>query len=139
MRARLTIAVGIAIMPVLLLSNLPAQEGTAERIGKRIDQGLDELREDVQQAWTDVRKSVDKLSVQGRVYGRLRWDKALAKEPIEVDVQEKDIVVLTGRVPDQEARQKAIQLAKDTLGVRDVVDHLQVEPRQQAEEPNPDT
>ena len=132
MRTRLITIVGFAILPAFLLSELPAQEGAAERIGKRLDRGLEELREEVKQAWTDVRKSVDKLSVQGRVYGRLRWDKALAEEPIDVSMQDKNIVVLTGRVPDDDTRQKAIQLAKDTVGVRDVVDQLQVNPRQQA-------
>jgi osmotically-inducible protein OsmY len=132
MRTRLITIVGFAVLPAFLLSELPAQEGAAERIGKRLDRGLEELREEVKQAWTDVRKSVDKLSVQGRVYGRLRWDKALAEEPIDVSMQDKNIVVLTGRVPDDDTRQKAIQLAKDTVGVREVVDQLQVNPPQQA-------
>ena len=127
MRYLLPILVGVAVVPALLLTELPAQEGTAERIGRRIDQGLEQLTEEVRQTWTEVRKSVDQLGVQGRVYGRLRWDKALAEEPIDVDVEEKSTVVLTGRVPDEESRQKAIQLAEDTVGVREVVDHLRVE------------
>ena len=129
MRTRKVIILASAILPVLLLSELPAQEGTAEKLGRRLDQGLEQLSQEVQEAWADVRKSVDKLSVQGRVYGRLRWDKSLAEEPIEVDVEGKDIVILAGRVPDEPTRQKAIQLAKDTVGVREVLDRLLVEPR----------
>jgi osmotically-inducible protein OsmY len=109
-------------------AELPAQEGTAEQIGRRIDQGLEQLREEVQEAWGDVRARLDKLSVQGRVYVRLRWDKLLAEEPIDVSVEAKDVVTLTGRVPNEEARQKAVQLSKDTVGVRDVIDRLQVDP-----------
>ena len=135
MRIALLILVGMA-MSALLLSEVPAQEGTAERIGKRIDENLKELTEEVQHAWADVRKSVDQLGVQGRVYGRLRWDKAFAKEPIDVDIDEKDTVVLTGRVPNDQAREKAIQLAQDTVGVGEVIDRLRVEPRQQIQQPN---
>jgi hypothetical protein len=136
MRTALSISVGIAIL-LALLSELPAQEGAAERIGRRIDRGLDELTEEVREAWTDVRKQVDELGLQGRVYGRLRWDKALAEEPIDVEVEEKDTVILTGRVPDERTRKKAVRLANDTVGVREVIDRLQVEPRRQAPEPNP--
>jgi hypothetical protein len=138
MRTCLALIVGVAIMPVLFPSELPAQEGAAESIGRRINRGLEELKEEVKQAWTEVRKTVDKLGVQGRVYGRLRWDKALAEEPIEVSMQDKETVVLTGRVADEQTRQKAIQLTNDTVGVREVVDQLEVEPRQQPQAPAPD-
>jgi hypothetical protein len=129
MRTRFLIVAAGAILPAVLLSELPAQEGTAEKIGRRIDRGLEQLGQEVQEAWAEVRKTVDKLGVQGRVYGRLRWDKALADEPIEVDVEGKDVVALTGRVPDEAARQKAVQLARDTVGVREVLDRLRIEPR----------
>jgi osmotically-inducible protein OsmY len=128
MRARIIIAV-VALMSVPMVSNLPAQDGAAEKIGRRIDRGLEQLSQEVQEAWSDVRDRVDRLGVQGRVYGRLRWDKAFADEPIEVEVEGKDVVVLTGRIPDELVRQKALQLAKDTVGVREVVDRLRLENR----------
>jgi osmotically-inducible protein OsmY len=131
MRTRITTFAAIGTVLALFLSDLPAQEGTAEKIGRRIDKGLEQLSQEVQEAWTDVRAKVDKLGVQGRVYGRLRWDKSLAEEPIEVDVEGKDVVVLSGRVPDEETRQKALRLARDTVGVRDVLDRLRIEPRGQ--------
>jgi osmotically-inducible protein OsmY len=130
MRTRISIFAALGILLALVLSDSPAQEGAAEKIGRRIDRGLEQLSQEVQEAWTDVRAKVDKLGVQGRVYGRLRWDKALAEEPIEVDVEGKDDVVLSGRVPDEETRQKALRLARDTVGVREVLDRLQIVPRQ---------
>jgi hypothetical protein len=140
MRTAFSISVGIAIL-LALSAKLPAQEkGTGESIGRRIDRGLEQLTEEVREAWAKARKSVDQLGVQGRVYGRLRWDKALADQPIDVDVEQKSTeeestVILTGRVPDEDARKKAIELAQDTVGVREVIDRLQIEPRPQAEEP----
>jgi osmotically-inducible protein OsmY len=139
MRTALSISVGIAIL-LALSSELPAQEGTAERIRRRIDEGVEKLTEEVREAWTDVRKRVDELGVQGRVYGRLRWDKALADEPIDVAVEKKSTdeqstVILTGRVNDEDARKKAIELAQDTVGVREVIDRLQIEPRPEVQDP----
>jgi hypothetical protein len=139
MRTARYICFGIAIL-LAIHSESSAQERAGESIGRRIDRGLERLSEEVREAWTDVRKRVDELGVQGRVYGRLRWDKALADEPIDVDVEKKSTeqestVILTGRVLDEHARKKAIELAQDTVGVRQVIDRLQVEPRPQVKEP----
>jgi hypothetical protein len=138
MRIALSISVGIAIL-FAILSELPAQEGAGESIGRRIDRGLEQLTDEVREAWAKARREVDQLGVQGRVYGRLRWDKALAEQPIDVDVDQKSTdeestVILTGRVPDERARKKAIELAQDTVGVREVIDRLQIEPRPEVEE-----
>ncbi len=140
MRTAFSISTAITIL-LALSSESPAQErGTGESIGRRIDRGLEQLTEEVREAWAKGRKSVDQLGVQGRVYGRLRWDKALADQPIDVDVDQKSTdeestVILTGRVPDEDVRKKAIELAQDTVGVREVIDRLQIEPRPQVEEP----
>jgi osmotically-inducible protein OsmY len=139
MRTALSTSVVIAIL-LALPSDSPAQEqGTAERIRRRIEEGAGKLAEEVREGWADVRRRVDELGVQGRVYGRLRWDKALADDPINVDVEKKSTdedstVILTGRVPDEEAHIKALLLAQDTVGVRDVIDRLQIEPRPQAQD-----
>ena len=135
MRKLFPIGVVIAISFSCLSVDAPAQEGTAEQIGERIDRGLEQLGEKLRSTWADIRKSVDELGVRGRVYGRIRWDKSLADLAIDIQVQEKDVVVLAGVVPDEVMRNKAVQLAHDTVGVREVVDKLQVTPRQGAVEP----
>jgi hypothetical protein len=141
MRTALSISIGIAIL-VALPSELSAQEeGAGESIGRRIDRGLDKITAEVREAWAKARREVDELGVQGRVYGRLRWDKALADEPIDVAVEkestdQESTVILTGRVPNERARKKALQLAQDTVGVREVIDRLQIKLRQ-AQDPNP--
>src|SRR5262245_56238646 len=53
------------------------QPGTASQIGEKIDRGLNQIGAELNQAWAEARKSVEKMGVQGRVYGRLRWDKDL--------------------------------------------------------------
>jgi hypothetical protein len=103
-----------------------AQPGVGERVGESVDRGLSRLGEKLRRGWADIRRSVDELTVQGRVYGRLHWDKALASAPIEISVQNENIVTLTGAAPDESARHTAVMLAENTVGVSKVIDHLTV-------------
>jgi hyperosmotically inducible protein len=102
------------------------QPGVGERVGETVDRGLTNIGNRLRKTWADFRKSVDELSVQGRVYGRLHWDKAIGSAPIEITVQNENIVTLSGSVPNEAARHTAVSLANDTVGVRQVVDRLTV-------------
>jgi hyperosmotically inducible periplasmic protein len=103
-----------------------AQTGTAERIGEQIDRGLSQIGAELRQAWGEVRQSVEKMGVQGRVYGRLHWDKALDGATFDINVRENNVVVISGKVANAVAKQKAEQLARDTIGVSSVVNELAV-------------
>jgi hypothetical protein len=127
----------LTIAGFVLFGKISAQEQAApdpaapntnvgERIGESVDRGLNQLGEKLRRGWADIRKSVDELTVQGRVYGRLRWDKALANAPIEITVQNENVVTLSGTVADEAARMSAVKLAEDTVGVRKVVDNITV-------------
>jgi hyperosmotically inducible periplasmic protein len=127
----------LAIVGFVFFGTLAAQEratpdpaapnsNVGERIGESVDRGLNQLGEKLRRGWADIRKSVDELTVQGRVYGRLRWDKALATAPIEIAVQNENVVTLSGTVADEVARMSAVKLAQDTVGVGKVVDNLTV-------------
>jgi hyperosmotically inducible periplasmic protein len=100
--------------------------GTAEQIGEKIDRGLTQIGAELTQAWAEVRKSVEKMGVQGRVYGRLRWDKALEDATLEIKVRDDQAVVLVGKVASPAAKHKAEQLARDTVGVTSVVNELTI-------------
>jgi len=100
------------------------QPGTAAQIGEKIDRGLSQIGAELSQAWSDVRRSVEKMGVQGRVYGRLHWDKALEGANLEVTVRDSQVVVLSGHVTTATAKLKAEQLASDTVGVSGVVNEL---------------
>lgn len=103
-----------------------AQQGFGERLGQQLDQGVDRLSSELREGWASLRKTVDRMGVQGRVYSRLRWDKQIATSEIDVDVQDEDVVVLRGQVSDDTAKRKAVRLASDTVGVNRVVDELTV-------------
>ena len=134
MRALLSLAiVCVATLPALS-DEVPAasqpsatpQPSVGERVGESVERGLTKLGEKVRKTWADFRRSVDELSVQGRVYGRLHWDKAIGSAPIEISVKDENVVTLSGSVPNEAARQAAVKLANDTIGVRQVVDHLTI-------------
>lgn len=103
-----------------------SEPGVGKRIGESVDRGLNTLGQRIRKTWADVRQSVDELTVQGRVYGRLHWDKALEKAPIEISVKDESTVVLSGTVADESAHTTAVQLAQGTIGVGKVVDNLMV-------------
>ncbi len=105
---------------------LAAQDGIGQRIGQSIDQGLSRLQGEVQEGWKALKQTVDRLGVEGRVYSRLRWDKEVATSMIDVDATEAGVVTLKGQVRDPAAKQKAVRLAGDTVGVNRVVDQLTV-------------
>ena len=102
------------------------QPGTATQIGEKIDRGLTQIGTELSQAWAEARKSVEKMGVQGRVYGRLHWDKALEGAKFEISVRDNQVVVLSGNVANAAAKEKAEQLASDTVGVSSVVNELTV-------------
>jgi hypothetical protein len=107
------------------------QPTTGRRIGEKIDEAAGALRRDAEKAGAAVREgfhkakaSVNAMGIEARVYGRLRWDKALDGASIDVSAASDGTVTLTGTVANAAARAKAVQLAADTVGVSRVVDQL---------------
>jgi hypothetical protein len=106
----------------------PQQPGLGERIGERVDSGLNRLGSELRRGWAEIRGGVDRLTVQGRVYSRLRWDKATTDSSIEIQVQDENVVTVIGNVRDEKTRDKVLSLTADTVGVEKVIDRLQVVP-----------
>jgi hyperosmotically inducible periplasmic protein len=121
----------------------PPQEGVAAKAGEKIDDvgraikkgienaesavrdGLKQTGGTVRETFTKTRESVQGMGVLSRVYGRLHWDKTLNSTTLFVKA-EGGTVTLRGAVPDEDARQTAIDLAKDTVGVTHVIDQMTV-------------
>ena len=126
---------GTVVLCVIVSAVVQGQEGTGEQVGKKVDKTVDELREGakivagrVQKGIEDVRASVERLGVEGRVYARLHWDKALHGASVSVDVDKDGNTTLRGTVLDEKAKAKAEQLAGDTVGVQRVVNELKIQP-----------
>jgi hyperosmotically inducible protein len=131
MRTIMAIGVAAFLIAASIAAEPAAQEkqpGLGEQIGEQVDRGVEQLGQQLQRGWAEVRQTVDRLGIQGRVYGRLHWDKALNQASIDIEVQGQDVVVLTGTVPSEAARATAAKLAQDTVGVRQVTNNLAVAP-----------
>ena len=126
---KLTTVFGICILSAMVAVQAPADDGVGEKIGKKIDRSVNSIISGVQKEWAQMRQSIEKMGVQARVYGRLHWDKALESATLDIETREGHVIVLKGRVADLEAKQKAVQLASDTVGVSGVVDELSIAPR----------
>ncbi|MGV3483497.1 MAG: BON domain-containing protein [Planctomycetaceae bacterium] len=103
-----------------------APDGIGERIGQQLDEGINRLSSELREGWASLRQSVDRMGVQARVYSRLRWDKQIATMDIDIDSGDAGVVTLRGRVRSAAAKAKAVELARDTVGVERVVDELAV-------------
>lgn len=125
---------GIALTAVAALAVHPAQAqdpGPGEKLGEKLDGAATTIKRAVGRAgetmkdqFERAKASINAMGVESRVYGRIRWDKALDKASIDVTAAKDGTVTLTGTVADLTAKAKAVQLAADTVGVSHVVDQL---------------
>jgi hypothetical protein len=71
-----------------------------------------------------IRGNWNELTLDARVLARLRWEKELEGVNIHVRHVGQGVVELHGTVPELSRRQKAVAVARATVGVNDVVDAL---------------
>jgi osmotically-inducible protein OsmY len=98
----------------------------SKRTSNQIREGAKDVANQLEEGFEKVRASVDRMSVAGRVYARLRWDKALNNASISVDVSKDGVTTLHGTVGNEAAKKKAEDLARDTVGVDRVTNELEV-------------
>jgi hyperosmotically inducible periplasmic protein len=121
----------------------PPPDGIAAKAGEKLDElgrsirrgienaeesvreGINKTGGTVREGFTKTRESVQGMGVLSRVYGRLHWDRSLNSSTLFVKA-EAGVVTLRGSVADEAARDKAVDLAKDTVGVTHVIDQLVV-------------
>ena len=97
------------------------------KIRRGLEKGIDSARGAVRETFAQTQDRVHEMSVEARVYGRLHWDKMLTSSSLELSAEARGIVTLRGTVPSKEARERAVQLTMDTVGVTRVIDQLNVQ------------
>jgi hypothetical protein len=135
---------GAAQEPKDLPPTPPPQQpkgGVGEAIGETVDsvvqgikRGARATTETLQEQFQRARASVQNMGVQARVYSRLHWDKELNDAKIDLEVKD-GTATLRGTVRSLKAKAKAIELARDTVGVDRVEDHLTIEPASPEDQP----
>ena len=103
-------------------------QGVAERVGNGLDNAGRGIKHGIQNAFAKTQNAVHNQDVLSRVYSRIHWDKTLVGSTLELEVLDGGTAVLRGGVPDAASKQRAIILARDTVGVTQVVDQLTVLP-----------
>jgi hyperosmotically inducible periplasmic protein len=108
---------------------------TGQKVGEKIDEvvqdikgGLRKAGNAVKEEFSKAKTAVNNMGVESRVYGRIHWDKALNDASIELASTDDGVITLKGSVADAKAKTKAVELAKETVGVTKVVDQLAVRP-----------
>lgn len=105
-----------------------AQLGVAERAGEALDNAGRNIRRGVETAIERGRAPIVDRQLLTRVFGRIQWDKTLAGSTLDLEVRDEGTVFLRGAVATPEAKDRAVLLAKDTIGVTQVVDELTILP-----------
>lgn len=122
-------ALALIVTTVVGLSvNAPAQQGVAERAGDALDNAGRNIRRGFQNAFARSSASVHEQEVLARVYSRIHWDKMLVSATMEIEVREDGTAFLRGSVASKQAKDRAVILARDTVGVTQVVDELTIVP-----------
>jgi hypothetical protein len=97
------------------------------RIARKTGEKLHVTGNPVGQLTGDVHVPASKPDIVARVETRLRWDRYLAESSIEVRGDGDGVIVLAGQVADPSVKQRALDLAKSTVGVKRVTDEVKVE------------
>jgi osmotically-inducible protein OsmY len=119
---------GAACVVVFCTALTVGQQKDSDSFGDKVNRGLERAEKKLRETWGDIQKATHRMTVQGRVYARLYWDKSLADAPFQVETKDGGVVVLKGSVPSSEAKHRAVELAQSTVGVNDTVDELGIAP-----------
>jgi osmotically-inducible protein OsmY len=102
---------------------------TLARIGRKTAGKVEALvgpRGHLAGGWEVLRGSLSDGALDSRVAARLRWDRYLAEADIQAHSPAPGVVRLRGTVADAAHRQRALELARSTAGVEQVLDELTV-------------
>lgn len=131
-----TVIPALALLALTCAYTARAQEA-GKRIGEKLDAvgrdvrgGLDRAGQEVKGQFAAARGAVQGMGVEARAYSRLHWDKALNDATIDLAAGADGVVTLKGSVATAQAKARAVELARDTVGVTSVVDQLAVRPRE---------
>ncbi|HEV8003401.1 MAG TPA: BON domain-containing protein [Planctomycetaceae bacterium] len=120
----------VAVCAVVLCGALKAtgQQKESDSIGDKVDRGVKAVESKFREKWGDVKRATHRMTIEGRVYARLYWDKSLADADLKIEGKDGGLVVLHGSVPTVDAKHRAVELAQSTVGVNETTDELVVAP-----------
>jgi osmotically-inducible protein OsmY len=106
-------------------SAIARTEQNANEAKADVKQEMSELKQDMKDAGHTVASAVDDASITAGVNAELAKDDKLSALKIDVDTKSGK-VLLTGKAPDPESRERATRLAANVKGVTDVDNKLEI-------------
>ena len=107
------------------------QQKDSDSLGDKVDRGVRAVESRLRETWGDIKRGTHRMTVQGRVYARLYWDKSLTDATLTIETKDGGVVVLKGSVPSRDAKRRAVELAQSTVGVNETTDELSVAPNKE--------
>jgi hyperosmotically inducible periplasmic protein len=108
---------------------------TGQKVGEKVDEAVQDIKSGLRKAGNSAKEqfgkakaSVNNMTVESRVYGRIHWDKALNDATIELTTTDDGVITLDGTVATAKAKIHAVELTKETVGVTKAIDRLAVRP-----------
>ena len=116
----------LVLLPLALVGCKESDGENLRQIARRTGERLDRAARPVNDAATPLCGSLGELSVAARVDSRIRHDRYLAGHHFTVRGDRQGVVTVTATVPDKSIKARALDLARSTLGVEDVIDEVKV-------------
>jgi hyperosmotically inducible protein len=118
-----TLAAAMFTSLALLAAGCDQPNRSSETTGQKIDRAADKMAAATKDATAKTANAADDAAVTTKVKAALFAEPGLKTLQINVDTQDA-IVTLQGTVDSDTLRQRAVQIATSTNGVRQVVDKL---------------
>jgi hypothetical protein len=104
-------------------------DGTIDGTVRKVTQGIQDASTNARDRFDRAREAARNAALVAGVNARLRQDKSLDADRIEVVVEDEGTVILKGQVPDAASKEIAVDLTRNIRGVVQVEDNLAVPPR----------
>ena len=126
-RGRLYLALTLALGMCGCSQDADRLARVCHKTAAKFDGVTEKMRDRLQNGVGAVRGSLSETSPDSRVALRLRWDRDMQGAEVQVQTIGPGVVELRGSVADLAQRTRAVQLARATTGVENVLDALTVE------------
>jgi hyperosmotically inducible protein len=115
-----------------------AAEEEAKKAGEQIDEAASKSKQEIDEEAASAKKAVEETAkgegtspqLQGQLERKLSTDQRLHGSDITTAVDDKGVVTLSGTVPTEKAKTRALQVTTSLKGVTEVRDELKVQAKE---------
>jgi len=125
MNARFQHTPALVLLAALALGTSACSDnnGSAEKLGQKIDRGSESAKEKIEQSADSARSSTRDAVIAAKIRAKIVDDPTLKISTINVDAKD-GVVVLTGKVNKSEDAMRAEQIAQSVDSVKSVENHI---------------